>query len=271
MKVGHIYINGQIGSTDTERGVELQDVIAQVEQQKDVDVYHIHIKSQGGCVRVGKLIADYVGKLPNAITIADGYCASMGTEIHLAVPIENRKIVAGTNYFIHNPLVVGVSGNSDELNEIAGEIYKTEKEMLAMYVKATKLDAAALSGLMKQETSLTDSQCVAFGFASEIIEKKEIKAKTAVEGGNKKPKKQMSGAEKTHLRDKIREVERRVDYLTKEVDKYTRALGNPKLYNKNDPAAKRALQQFTREKKELEEKLEEAELRWIDLEERLNQ
>ena len=105
----------------------------------------------------------------------------------------------------------------------------------------------------------------------EKAEKKEIKAKTAVEGGNKKPKKQMSGAEKTHLRDKIREVERRVDYLTKEVDKYTRALGNPKLYNKNDPAAKRALQQFTREKKELEEKLEEAELRWIDLEERLNQ
>ena len=81
----------------------------------------------------------------------------------------------------------------------------------------------------------------------------------------------MSGAEKTHLRDKIREAERRVDYLTKEVAKYTKALGNPKLYNKNDPAAKRALQQFTREKKELEEKLEETEERWMTLEERLNQ
>ena len=99
-------------------------------------------------------------------------------------------------------------------------------------------------------------------------ERQEKKEK-ATEKVNKKPKKQISGGDKAQLRDKLKEAERRVDYLTKEVAKYDKALGNPKLYNKNDPAAKRALSQFTREKKELAEKLDTAEARWMDLEERL--
>ena len=88
---------------------------------------------------------------------------------------------------------------------------------------------------------------------------------------NKKPKRQISGGEKSQLRDKIREAERRIEYLTKEVEKYAKALGNPKLYVKGDPAAKRALQQFTREKNELELKLQSTEENWIELEEKLNQ
>ena len=104
-------------------------------------------------------------------------------------------------------------------------------------------------------------------------EKKEKKEKkeNAPENTNKKTKKKVSGGEKTQLRDKIKESERRVDYLTKEVAKYTKALSNPKLYVQGNPAAKRALEQFNREKKELETKLDVAEHRWVELEERLNQ
>ncbi len=88
---------------------------------------------------------------------------------------------------------------------------------------------------------------------------------------NKKPKRRISGGDKSQIRDKIREAERRIEYLAKEVEKYSKALGNPKLYVKGDPAAKRALQQFTREKKELKLKLQTTEENWIELEEKLNQ
>ena len=45
-----------------------------------------------------------------------------------------------------------------------------------MYVKRTGTDKAAIEGLMNAETSLTDEQCKALGFVSEIIQKPELKA-----------------------------------------------------------------------------------------------
>lgn len=110
-------------------------------------------------------------------------------------------------------------------------------------------------------------------YKNEVLGKKTAaKKKEKTEKAPLKKKiKQKKRVPDADLKDKIKEAERRVDYLSKEIEKYTKALGNPKLYNKKDPSAKRALQQFTREKKELEVKLEAAEERWMELEERLNQ
>ncbi len=179
--IAKIFINGTIGSTEISKGVELQDVVMQVESQKDATAYHIYINSNGGSIRVGKLIADYIAKLPVAVTIADGFCASMGTEIHLSRPVYQRKITAGTKYLIHNPLMDGISGNADELNEAAEYIREKEKAMLNMYHNATGLSKEALKGLMSQETSLTDEQVVSLGFASEIIPTMELKAVAFIE------------------------------------------------------------------------------------------
>lgn len=174
--IGHIYINGQIGSDENSRGFELQDIIMQVEANKEAELLMIHINSNGGSVRVGKLIADYISNLPNAVTIAEDFCASMGTEIHLARPLHQRKIREGCEYFIHSPLIEGISGNADELKEASDYIRQTETAMLNMYHKATGLDKSALLGLMKQETSLSAEDCVSLGFASEILKSLELKA-----------------------------------------------------------------------------------------------
>jgi len=176
MIIKKIYINGQIGSTEDSKGVELQDVIMQVEANKDADVLHIHINSPGGSVNTGRLIAEYISKLSNAITIAEGLCGSIATEIHLAVPVEKRKIIAGTQYFIHNPLLQGISGNASELLEASEYVKVYQTEMLRMYVSRTGTDKAAIEGLMNAETSLTDDQCIKLGFVSEIIAKQELKA-----------------------------------------------------------------------------------------------
>jgi len=176
MIIGNIYITGQIGSTEDSKGVDLQDVVMQVEANKDADVLHIHINSPGGSVNVGRLIAQYISKLPNAVTIAEGLCGSIATEIHLSVPLMNRKIVSETQYFIHNPLLQDVSGNAEELLRASEFVKVYEKEMLQMYVKRTGTDKAAIEGLMNAETSLTDQQCKALGFVSEIIEKAQLKA-----------------------------------------------------------------------------------------------
>lgn len=182
--IGHIYITGQIGSIDDEKGVELQDVIVQVESNKMADELHFHVKGPGGSVPVGDAISEYISTLDNAFTIAEGV-ASISTRICLSVPVENRSMLAETDYFIHNPLFAGVTGNAEELREAANKLEPIQKELLSMYNKSTGLDKPALEGLMKAETSLTDEQCKVLGFVSEILPKKELKAVAFYDDKNK--------------------------------------------------------------------------------------
>lgn len=187
MNIANIYINGQIGNTYNEdgtvriKGVELADVVSQMNASRGADVINVYINSPGGSIEIGRAISKYIGSFANVFTIADTMCASMGTEIHLSVPLERRKIIAGTQYIIHNPMLVGVTGNASELSEASEYIKTFEKEMLNMYASATNLEKTALEGLMSLETSLTCEQCKEFNFVSEIIPRSELKAVAFIE------------------------------------------------------------------------------------------
>lgn len=170
--IGNIYITGQIGSDDTTKGVELIDVALQVEPLKECEQINCFINSPGGSVEVGKQIAQYLKSLPNVHTIATGLCASIATEIHLAVPLANRKIVEGTEYMIHNPLFQGIgTANVNDLKEMVDVLEPLSKEMVSMYSTATGTSKEAISSLMDIEASLTNEQLVTLGFVSEIIPK----------------------------------------------------------------------------------------------------
>ncbi len=84
-----------------------------------------------------------------------------------------------------------------------------------------------------------------------------------------KPKAKTSDGERKKLKTELAGAEAEVERLTKEIKKYNKALNNPRLYDKSDPSAKKALQQFTREKATLEASLESAEEHWMALEEKL--
>ena len=180
--IGHVYITGQIGNSYddngnvTTKGVELIDVVSQIQDVAQADAIHVHINSEGGYVSIGRSIAEFLKSVPNCFTIAETLCASIATEIHLAVPLQNRMIVEGTTYLIHNPWLQSVSGDASQLEEYAKGIKETESEMISMYAKATGISKDALSGLMKIETSLTSEQCLKLGFASAVLPKMEKRA-----------------------------------------------------------------------------------------------
>lgn len=182
MNIGHIFILGLIGNAlneageITEKGVELLDVVEQLEALGDVDAVHVHINSQGGFVSVGDAIAELLSNVPNCHTIAEGLCASIATKIHLAVPLQNRMIEAGCQYMIHNPFISGASGDANALQGLADEVQGIENALEKMYSKATGLDKKIISGLMAQETFLTPEQCVNLKFASKITEKAQARA-----------------------------------------------------------------------------------------------
>jgi ATP-dependent protease ClpP protease subunit len=177
-----LYITGQIGTsyaedgTIVEKGVELQDVVEMFEAVKNEPNVNIYINSTGGSVEVGNKIHDYLASFKNITTIATEKCMSIATKIHLSAPIENRKVVAGTEYLIHCPLIPQFSGNSDEFLNASKELKFYENDMVKMYVGKTTLSKEAVSLMMKQETTLTDAQVVSMGFASEIIPSYKYKA-----------------------------------------------------------------------------------------------
>lgn len=173
---GHVYIIGQIGSDKNSKGVELQEVVQQLEPLKEYDEILVHINSPGGYVQTGEAIANYIGSFPNVKTIAEQYCASISTIIHLAVPVQNRLIEEGCEYMVHNPLLADVSGNADELIAMADSIKPIQDAMQKAYVKATGMSKEAVEGLMKQETTLTSEQAISLGFASQVVPKVQMRA-----------------------------------------------------------------------------------------------
>jgi len=210
MIIAHIYIKGQIGDSldadgNTIEGVKLQDVVLQVEANKDAEAYHVHINSPGGSVNTGRLIADYISKLDDVTTIAETLCGSIATEIHLAVPVANRKIIDGTEYFIHNPLLEGVTGNADELAEASAYVKTFEKEMVNMYVKQTTADKAAIEGLMKAETSLTGDQAETLGFVSEVIPAVALKPVAFYDKPKAKKENKIKNIDMSKLTDQIKD------------------------------------------------------------------
>ena len=180
--IGNVYIIGQIGSNYDDngnlikKGVEVIDVVQQLSSLQDAERVNVYINSEGGFVDTGRQIAELLKNVPNCFTIASELCASIATEIHLSVPLQNRLIEKGTTYMIHNPLFMGVSGDADTLKRMSESIKKTESEMEAMYSKATGLSKEILSSLMQVETHLTDEQAVKLNFASKVIDKMERKA-----------------------------------------------------------------------------------------------
>lgn len=180
--IGNVYIIGQIGSNYDDngnlikKGVEVIDVVQQLSSIQDAERVNVYINSEGGFVDTGRQIAELLKNVPNCFTIASELCASIATEIHLSVPLQNRLIEKGTTYMIHNPLFMGVSGDADTLKRMSESIKKTESEMEAMYSKATGLSKEILSSLMQVETHLTDEQAVKLNFASKVIDKMERKA-----------------------------------------------------------------------------------------------
>ena len=179
---GHVYINGQIGSTYSEtgevldKGVELIDVVSQFAENGEVEKTIVHIDSCGGHVSVGHDIAQFIESLDGVFTSAENLCASMATEIFLSVPLQNRSIQENCEFIIHNPFMMNVTGDANQLDEYSKSIKATESEMINMYHKATGVSKEALSGLMKIETSLTAEQCIKLNFASSITKKTQSRA-----------------------------------------------------------------------------------------------
>lgn len=165
---GQIYINGQIGANKGEIGVNLIDVIKQVQGQPFATSFDVYINSEGGYVDAGFEIYEYLMSLKKSgiiiNTIGTGLVASIATVIFMAG--ESRKLKSGTNFMIHLPSG-DVQGTADEISSYSEMLKDTENKLVKFYTAQTGLQDEAVRPLLKSESWLDSSTAFDLNFLTE--------------------------------------------------------------------------------------------------------
>jgi ATP-dependent Clp protease protease subunit len=171
--IGHIYINKQIGSFEGIQGIELIDLITQVQKQKDAEMFFVYVNSPGGRIDVGDDMYTYLKSLPQRITtVGIGMVASIATKPFLSGD-ERYMIIGESELMVHNPWVDNVRGDAEDLLSAAEEIRKEEDRLIDFYSESTGISREGLDALMKSETYLTPEKALELGFVTKVISKQE--------------------------------------------------------------------------------------------------
>jgi ATP-dependent Clp protease protease subunit len=184
VKIAKLNIEGYIGELDEKSAFagEKNFTLANLKTflsslSTDITDIHYTVNSGGGSVYDGWDMYDTLkasGK--NLTSIGEGIVGSIATVIFLAAKPENRKLIKGTGFFVHNPYWLPEESEPMRANELLalGKDLKGEQDkILGLYTKESKATASELAPFLDKETNLTSEAAVKMGFAFEEIEDTE--------------------------------------------------------------------------------------------------
>jgi ATP-dependent protease ClpP protease subunit len=196
---GKIYINGQIGANEGEVGVNLIDVIRQVQGQPLATSYTVYINSEGGYVDVGFDIYDYLKSLTVPVhTVGVGLVASIATVIFMAGV--SRKLSKGAQFMIHLPSGE-VGGTAEEISNYSQLLKDVENKLIKFYKDQTGLTEEAIRPLLRQETWLNHSDAMDMNFITE----QEVEYSMVAKFNNLNTNTNMTAEDKTWIEKKFEE------------------------------------------------------------------
>lgn len=132
---------------------------------KDIDV---HINSGGGDVFESIAIRNLLKQHEGSIDIYIDSLAGSGASV-IATAGENIYMYDNSMQMIHKAWTI-VMGNADELRKTATDLDKIDSAVKASYMSKFVGTEDELETLIAQEEYLTAEECIAFGFATKIIE-----------------------------------------------------------------------------------------------------
>ncbi|PPE61948.1 ATP-dependent Clp protease proteolytic subunit [Pectobacterium brasiliense] len=148
-------------------GITAQQFSEDLKALGDISHINLHIHSPGGDVFDGIAIYNLLNKHPAKITVhIDGLAASMASVIamagdHIVMP-ENALMM------IHKPW--GISGgNANDMRDYAELLDKVENVLIPAYARKTGKSTEALATMLEDETWMDGRECVAQGFADELL------------------------------------------------------------------------------------------------------
>lgn len=148
-------------------GITAQQFSEDLKALGDISHINLHIHSPGGDVFDGIAIYNLLNKHPAKVTVhIDGLAASMASVIAMA----GDRIVMPENalMMIHKPW--GISGgNANDMRDYAELLDKVENVLIPAYARKTGKSAEVLAAMLEDETWMDGRECVAQGFADELL------------------------------------------------------------------------------------------------------
>lgn len=168
-KTAELYLFGDITSCSDECAnlvKELQTITA-----KQITVY---INSYGGEVAIGLAIYNALKRHKAKITtVCDGMACSIASVIFMAG--DKRIMNESSLLMIHNAWT-DISGNAAELRKQADDLEKISEASKRAYLEKVSLSGEDLQRLLDNETWISASEALEWGFATEISGEKKTAA-----------------------------------------------------------------------------------------------
>jgi ATP-dependent Clp protease protease subunit len=180
---------------------------------------HLRVNSPGGSVFDGMTIYEKIkserAKGKKVIAYIDGLAASIASVIIQAA--DEIVIGDGAMVMIHKPLV-GVFGNSTELDRMITLLDKIEEQMITIYAKKTGMSRLEISNALAAETWYTADEAIESGLANSKFEAKETLqiAASLIEGCTWMKNKPVVKNQDALVREKLRDFNNRAkEFLNK--------------------------------------------------------
>lgn len=152
---------------------EFKDEVSSLVNSSSEDII-VNINSPGGSVFEGIEIYNYLKGLPNKVTVKiNSLAASIATIVALGG--DELHISESAFFMIHNPWSIAM-GEADDMRKQADVLDKIKETILSIYEKNSNLDRERLTAIMDEETWLTGSEAVEYGFADQLTEGVKVAA-----------------------------------------------------------------------------------------------
>lgn len=175
-KVSEILLYGSIGESFWDENSisakqfsdELKKIPASVKE------IHLRVNSPGGSVFDGMTIHERIkGERKNGrkvIAYVDGLAASIASIIIMAA--DEIIVGDGSMVMIHKPMV-GVQGNSLDMERMVSILDKIEEQMISIYAKKTGQSRLEISKALTEETYYTSEEALELGYADSKFQAEE--------------------------------------------------------------------------------------------------
>ena len=134
----------------------------------DKDIY-LYINSPGGSVTAGMAVYDTMNYIRNdVVTIAMGFCASMGQFLLTAGAKGKRFALPHTKILMHQPSA-GLGGTATDIRIYAEQLVKTKKEMAQLIADHSGQSFETITRDSDRDRWFTAHEAKEYGLIDEVI------------------------------------------------------------------------------------------------------
>ncbi|WP_255955428.1 ATP-dependent Clp protease proteolytic subunit [Streptomyces odontomachi] len=134
----------------------------------DRDIY-LYINSPGGSVTAGMAVYDTMHYIKNdVVTIAMGFCASMGQFLLTAGAKGKRYALPHTKILMHQPSA-GLGGSASDIKIYAEQLLRTKKEMAELIAHHSGQDIDKISHDSDRDKWFTAQEAAEYGLIDAVM------------------------------------------------------------------------------------------------------